>query len=89
MVWNLSVSYNKHELITWIMREALLSVCTPLERLLVCIWGEKMGRHQWARRGWLLCNGWGRENLALVRGVLLPSAHLLLDQRDKAELRSY
>ena len=50
MVWNLPVSYNKHELITWIMREAVSSVCTPLERLLVCIWGEKMGRNQWAKR---------------------------------------
>ena len=28
------------------------------------------------------------ENLTLLRGVLLPSAHLLLDQRDKAELRA-
>jgi len=27
------------------------------------------------------------ENLAIVRSVLLPSAYLLLDQRDKVELR--
>jgi len=46
MVWNLPVSYNKHELITWNIREAIVSGCAPLERLLVCIWGEKIGRHQ-------------------------------------------
>jgi len=46
MVWNLSVSYNDRDINTWIKREAIVSVCAPLERLLVCIWGEKMGRHQ-------------------------------------------
>ena len=29
------------------------------------------------------------EYLALLRGVLLPSAHLLIDQRDRAELRTF
>ena len=57
MVWNLSVSYDMHKLITWIIREAMVSVCAPLERLLVCICDEQMGRHQWARQGWLSCNG--------------------------------
>jgi len=38
MVLNLSVSYNEHELITWVLREAKLAVCVPMERLLVCIW---------------------------------------------------
>jgi len=33
MVWNLSVSYNKHEMITWVPKEAIVSVCAPLERL--------------------------------------------------------
>jgi len=46
MVRNLSVSYNEHELLTWIMREAIVSVGAPLERLLVCIWAEEMGGHQ-------------------------------------------
>jgi len=80
------VSYNEHEIITWIMREAIVSVCVPLEWVLVYIWGEKMGGHQWTPNEWWSCNSWGRENLALLRGRLLPLAHPLLDQRDKAEL---
>ena len=64
-----------------------MSVCAPLEWALVCIWGKR----------WVDISGQGRdgygamdkvcENLALLRGVFLPSAHLSLDQRDKAELR--
>jgi len=37
MVWNLSVSYHELELVTWVLREAILGGCAPLERLLACI----------------------------------------------------
>jgi len=42
MVWYLYVRYNEREVITWVLCEAKMSVCVPLERLLVCIWVDKM-----------------------------------------------
>jgi len=42
MVWNHSVEYNELELIAWVLREAKIGVCVPLERLLACI-GVKYG----------------------------------------------
>jgi len=57
MVWNRPVSYNEHQLIGWIMYEAIASVSAPLEWVLVSVRGEKMDRYQWARRGWLSRNG--------------------------------
>jgi len=57
MVWNLSVSYDEHQLIGWIMHEAVVSVSAPLEWVLVSIRGEKVDRYQWPGRGWLSRNG--------------------------------
>ena len=37
MVWNFSVSHSELELVTWVLREAWMSVCAPLEWVLVFI----------------------------------------------------
>jgi len=71
MVWNLSMSFSELELITRVLREAILSICAPSERLLVSIWVR-----------WVVISGRGRdgdgemdrvcEKLAFVRGRLSP-----------------
>jgi len=38
MAWNLSVSYNEFELITWFLRDAIVSVWESSKWVLVCIW---------------------------------------------------
>jgi len=47
MVWNPSVSYHELELVTWVLREVIVSVFAPLERLLVCI----LVKDRWASLG--------------------------------------
>jgi len=47
MLWNLSEKYNELEVIAWVLCEAILRVCAPLERLLVCIWMAGMLIVQW------------------------------------------
>jgi len=66
IAWNLSVWHNERKAIFWALRKAKLSVCVPLEPLLVCIgakrWLGISGRDRDGYRALDRVN----ENLALV-----------------------
>jgi len=59
MVWNLSVSHSELELITWVLREAKVGDCAPLEQLLRFI----------KVRRWLDISGRGRDDDRAMDGV--------------------
>jgi len=68
------VSYKEHELITWITRDAMVSVCAPLEWVLMCIWVERLVGISGQDRDGHRAMDKVYEYLALLRDVLLPSA---------------